>query len=115
MFSVSQKGEIFVRGKSIDKSSFGFSILAPYKNSDHSDARATKPAMKKGCDHVRSPFWFDGQSHVILLIEVVNFWGQNQLSRVSLDSQSNFSGVRIDLFTDKAAILSLLDLRIIMG
>ena len=44
-----------------------------------------------------------------------NFWGQNQLSRVSLDSQSNFSGVRIDLFTDKAAILSLLDLRIIMG
>ena len=50
MFSVSQKGEIFVRGKSIDKSSFGFSIPAPYKNSDHSDARATKPAMKKECD-----------------------------------------------------------------
>ena len=45
----------------------------------------------------------------------MNFWRQNQLSRVSLDSQSNFSGVRIDLFTDKAAILSLLDLRIIMG
>ena len=52
---------------------------------------------------------------MILLIEVVNFWGQNQLSRVSLDSQSNFSGVRIDLSTDAAAILSLLDLRIIMG
>lgn len=61
---VNQKGEIFVRGKSIDESSFGFSILALYKNSDNSDARATKPAMKKECDHVRSPFWFDGQSHV---------------------------------------------------
>ena len=64
VFSISQKGEIFVRGKSIDESSFGFSILALYKNSDYSDARATKPAMEKNCDHVRSPFWFDGQSHV---------------------------------------------------
>ena len=54
--SVSQKGEIFVRGKSINESSYDFSILALYKNSDHSDARATRPAMKKKCDHVRSPF-----------------------------------------------------------
>ena len=32
VFYVNQRGEIFVRGKSIDKSSFGFSLLALYIN-----------------------------------------------------------------------------------
>ena len=30
MYSVNQKGEIFVREKSVDESSFGYSLLAPY-------------------------------------------------------------------------------------
>ena len=55
------------------------------KNSDHSDARTTKPAMRKECDHVSSPFWFDKQSHVT---PVVNVWHQNQPSHLSLHSKS---------------------------
>ena len=47
MFSVNQKGEIFHRGKSADESSFGYSLLALYINSDHADARITKPAIRK--------------------------------------------------------------------
>ena len=48
VFSVNRNGEIFVCGKSIDESSFGFSLLALYNiNSYHSDAHTTKPAMKK--------------------------------------------------------------------
>ena len=30
MYSVNQEGEIFVREKSVDESSFGYSLLAPY-------------------------------------------------------------------------------------
>ena len=86
MFSVNQNGRIFLYGKSINKSSFGFSILALYKNSDHSDERKTKQAMRKECDHVSSPFWFDKQSHVT---SVVNVWHQNQPSCLSLNSQSS--------------------------
>ena len=47
MFSVNQKGEIFHRGKSADESSFGYSLLALYINSDHADARITKPPIRK--------------------------------------------------------------------
>ena len=37
-----------ITGKSfIDESSFGYSLLAPYKNSDHFDKRTTKPVMRK--------------------------------------------------------------------
>ena len=35
VFSVNQKGEIFTCGKSVDESSFGFSRLALYIDSDH--------------------------------------------------------------------------------
>ena len=41
-----------------------FLEIAVYINSDHCDARTTKPAMRKECDHVRSPFLFDKQIHV---------------------------------------------------
>ena len=51
VFSVNQKKEIFVRGKSVDESSFGFGLLALHKNYDHSDTSTTKPAMRKECDH----------------------------------------------------------------
>ena len=30
VYSVNQKGEIFVREKSVDESFFGYSLLAPY-------------------------------------------------------------------------------------
>ena len=51
--------KISVRGKSIDKSSLSFSLLALYI--DHSDARTTKPVCPR---HVTSPFWFGKQNHV---------------------------------------------------
>ena len=41
-----------------------FLEIAVYINSDHCDARTTKPAMRKECDQVRSPFLFDKQIHV---------------------------------------------------
>ena len=41
-----------------------FLKIAVYINSEHCDARTTKPAMRKECDHVRSPFLFDKQIHV---------------------------------------------------
>ena len=41
-----------------------FLEIAVYINSDQCDARTTKPAMRKECDHVRSPFLFDKQIHV---------------------------------------------------
>ena len=58
VFSVNQKGEIFICGKSIDESSFGFILLALYNiNSYHFDAWTTKPAMTKECNHASSPFF----------------------------------------------------------
>ena len=56
VFSFSQNGGIFVRGKSIDKRSFGCSLLTLYINSDHSDGQTTKSAMRKECDHMSSHF-----------------------------------------------------------
>ena len=41
------------------------------------------------CDHLSSHFWFEKQSHVT---RVVNFWRQNQLSLVSLNSRSTCFG-----------------------
>ena len=64
VLSVNQKDEIFVRRKSIYESSYGYSLLALYINSDHSDAQTTKPALRKECDPVSLPFWFNKQSHV---------------------------------------------------
>ena len=50
-------------------------------------------ARKKECDHVRcSPFGFDKQSHVI---EIVNVWRHNQLSLLSLNSQSTCFGSNV--------------------
>ena len=42
VFYVNQKGEIFVRGKSIDESSFGFSLLALYINSGANNEASNK-------------------------------------------------------------------------
>ena len=48
VFFVNQKEKLsFVERQSIDESSFGYSLLAPYKNSDHFDARTTNPVMRK--------------------------------------------------------------------
>ena len=69
VFSVNQKDEIFVRRKSIYESSYGFSLLALYINSDHSDAQTTKPALRKEC--VSSLFWFDKQSHVTKVVSLL--------------------------------------------
>ena len=64
MFSVNQNGDIFVFGKSMDKSSFDYNLLALYMyiNSGHSDARTTKPAMRKECDHMSSRFGLTNKS-----------------------------------------------------
>ena len=90
-YSLSTKRRNFSLSRKLDRWKL-FSLQpssAIKKNSVHSDARTTKPAMRKGCDHVSSPFWFDKQSHVT---EGVNIRRQNQLSGMSLNSQSTCFG-----------------------
>ena len=41
------------------------------------------------CDHMRSPFWFDKQSHVTKIVDV---WSQSQPPQLSLNSRSTCFG-----------------------
>ena len=52
-------------------------------------AEPAKSARRKECDHMRSPFRFDKQSHVT---EIVDVWRYSQLSRLSLNSRSTCFG-----------------------
>ena len=48
-----------------------------------------KSPRRKECDHVRSAFQFDKQSHVT---KIVNVWRHNQLLLLSLNSRSTCFG-----------------------
>ena len=110
-YSVSSKWRTLIREKSIDESlrrtildsiiayggdpASGFSVVAlwtPIKWLTPKCEQQTEPlksARRKECEHVRSSFGFDKQSHVT---EIVDVWSHSQLARLSLNSQSTCFG-----------------------
>ena len=104
-YSVNCKRRTLIRGKSIHESLRGSildSIIAECKrklsvevfgasmkmvDSETPDyeqqAVLAKSARRRECDHVRSAFLFDKQSH---MTKIVNIWRPNQLSLLSLNS-----------------------------
>ena len=105
-YSVNSKRRTLIHGKSMHES-FRESILGSIiaesvevfgastkvvdsetPNCEQQAAQA-KSARRKECDHVRSAFRFDKQSH---MTEIVNVWHHNQLSLLSLNSRSTCFG-----------------------
>ena len=70
-------------------------------------ALPAKSARRKECDHVRSPFRFDKQSHVT---EIVNFFLHNLLSLLSVNSRSTCFvsrfHVAVRLFSNRSQMTS---------
>ena len=97
-YSVNSKGRTLMRGKSIAcyvkitsqllscrmlRKTFSCSIVGEQQT------ELAHSARRKKCDHVRSPFGFDKQSHVTKIVDV---WRHSQLSRLSLNSRSTCFG-----------------------
>ena len=107
-YSVNSKGRTLIRGKSIDESLRGsilgsiiaecyrkLSVAALWASTKwltpkcEQQAEPAKSARRKECDHMRSLFRFDKQSHVT---EIVDVWRHSQLSCLSLNSWSTCFG-----------------------
>ena len=110
-YSVNSKRRPLIRGKSIHESFrgsslgsiivkckrklsvevFGASTKMVDSETPNCEQQAVpaRSARRKECDHMRSTFRFDKQSHVT---EIVNVWRHNQLSLLSLNSWSTCFG-----------------------
>ena len=110
-YSVNSKRPTLICGKSKHESSSGSilgSIIAEYQRklsvevfgastnlvefktpNYEQEAVPVKSARRKECDHARSAFQFDKQSHVT---KIVNVWCPNQLSLLSLNLWSTCFG-----------------------